>query len=203
MTRRLFATAAAALSVGVAVAAPVPKAPPAPAPKASATLTLATAKMNGQFIQITSSVTVMETAMQQEVVVQDGQQVTIAKPVIRSRQVQQTYQMTVQGTKATTADGKELSDDDLAKKLGDGAAVVQAPANLDPEWKKLFANDVIFLEPKAVARPGGVGFGGGIGVAPGGPVVMPAPALVPIQAVPVQAVPVEIAPPPPLPVEKK
>lgn len=196
MTRRLFALAAAALSVGVAAAAPVPKTTPAPAPKAPATLTLASAKMNGQFIQITRSVDVTEYISVQEVIEQNGQQVTITKAVPRMKQVQQTYQMTLQGTKASTSDGKEISDDDLAKKLGDGAAVVQAPANLDPEWKKLFADDVIFLEPKVVARPGGVGVGGGIGVAPSGP------ALVPIQAVPVQVIEA-VPPPPPLPVEKK
>lgn len=200
MIRRLFATAVAALSVGVAVAAPVPKAIPAPSPKTSATLTLATAKMNGQFIQVTRTVDVTEYRAVQEVVEQNGQQVTITKTVPTIRQVAQTYQMTVQGTKASTPDGKEISDDDLAKKLSDGAAVVQAPANLDPEWKKLFADDVIFLEPKAVARPGGVGIGGGIGVVPGGPAILPAQPPVQVEILPVAPPP---PPPPPLPVEKK
>lgn len=196
MTRRLFA-AAAALSVGVAVAAPVPKTTPAPAPKAPATLTLATAKMNGQFIQITRTMDVPVSVVVQEVIEQNGQQVTVNKVVTQMRQQQQVYQMTVQGTKASTPDGKEISDEDLAKKLGDGAAVVQAPANLDPEWKKLFADDVIFLEPKVVARPGGVGIGGGIGVVPGGPAVLPVQPPAVIEVVP-------LPPPlPPPPVEKK
>ena len=199
MIRRLFATPLAALSVGVAVAAPVPKAPPAPAPKTSATLTLATAKMNGQFIQITRTVDVPVSVVVQEVIEQNGQKVTVNKKVTQMRQ-QQTYQMTVQGTMASTADGKEISDDDLTKKLSDGAAIVQAPANLDPEWKKLFADDVIFLEPKAVARPGGVGIGGGIVVVPGGPAVLPGQPPVQVQILPVAPPP---PPPPPLPVEKK
>ena len=198
MTRRLFATVAAVLSVGVAVAAPVPKAPPQPTPKAAATVTLATAKVNGQFLQITSSVTVMETVIQQEVVEQGGKQVTIAKAVVQPRQVQQIYQMTLQGTKATTADGKEIAEEDLVKKLGDGAAVVQVNGTLDPEWKKLFADDVIFLEPNR----GGVkpGFGGGIGVVPGGPAILPAQPPIQVEILPVAPPP---PPPPPLPVEKK
>lgn len=189
MTRIL---AAALLCAGVAAAAPVPKAPPAPAPKASASLTLATAKVSGQMIQVTSSVTLMEAVVQPEVVNQNGQAVTINKVVTRARQIPQTYQMPLQGIKATTADGKEVGEDELAKKLGDGGPVVQAPANMDPEWKKLFADDVIFLEPPVMSGPGR--FPGG------GPAILPAlPALPPGQ---VEIVPL---PPPPVlvPVEKK
>lgn len=188
MTRRLFATAVAALSLGVAVAAPVPKTPPPPAPKASATAQLSTAKMNGEYIQITQSVTVTEYISVNEVIEQNGQNVTITKAVPRQRQVESTYQMTVKGTKASTAGGKEISEEDLPKKLGEGVSVVQVPAGFDPEWKKLFADDVIFLEP--------------IGNGPGGRAVMPAlPGGVVVQPARLQAVPVQIAPP--LPIEKK
>ncbi len=188
MTRRLFAAFAAVLSVGVAVAAPVPKVPPPPSPKASATVTLATAKVNGQFLQITGSVTIMETVMQQEVTIRNGQQVIVAVPVTLSRHVLQTYQMVLKGTKATTADGKEISEEDLAKKLGDGGAVVQVNGALDPEWKKVFADDIIFLESN------NVGVKPGFGIAPGGgAVIRPLPirpiirpALPPIEELPVE-----------------
>lgn len=178
MTRRLFATAVAALSVGVATAAPVPKAPPPPTPKGGATVQLATAKVNGDLIQVTQSVSITQYIAVQEVVVQNGQNVTITKAIPQTQQVQQTYAMSLKGTKASTTDGKEIAEDDLAKKLGDGAAVVQVPAGFDPEWKKLFADDVIFLEPNAAVLPGGR-----LAPLPAPVPVAPPGALVPVPAV--------------------
>jgi hypothetical protein len=153
MFRRSLAVAA--LIVGVASAAPVPKAPPPPSPKSGATIQLATAKVNGEAIQISQQVSLMEVVMVPEVVQQNGQQVTVYKQQVVQRQMPQTVQMPLKGTKASTADGKEIAEDDLAKKLGDGAAVVQVPPGFDPEWKKVFADDVIFLEANPAALPGG------------------------------------------------
>lgn len=170
MTRRLFA-AVAALSVGVAVAAPVPKTAPPPAPKTGATVQLATAKVTGEAIVVTHAVNQMVAVPVTETIVQNGQQVTVTKYVTQTVQSQQTYQMTLKGTKASTADGKEIAADDLAKKLGDGAAVVQVPVGFDPEWRKLFADDVVFLEPAWNGPPGGL--------LPGGPVARPLPAPLP------------------------
>lgn len=192
MTRRLLT--AAVLCTAAAYAAPVPKAPPPPAPKTSANLQLGTAKMNGELIQITQTVDQISYVMVQEVVDQNGQQVTVTKQVPQTRQVQQVYNMTLKGTKASTADGKEIAEEDLAKKLADSTAVVRCYQAFDPEWKKLFADDVIFLEPNnvGVVRPGfpgggvrplpaplppGGGFGGGIIIEKD--VILPVPAPLP------------------------
>ena len=117
MIRKLLA--AAALTAAAATAAPVPKAPPPPAPKTSASLQLATAKMSGEFIQITQTVDVMTVSTVTETITQNGQQVTITKAVPKLVQQQQTYSMAAKGMKATTAAGKEISEEDLVKKLAD------------------------------------------------------------------------------------
>lgn len=182
MTRTLLAAAVATAVAAAATAAPVPKTPPAPAPKAGGSLQLATAKMNGELIQITQMYDQTVYTQVTETVEQNGQQVTVTKMVPQTKQVAQTYQMTLKGTKATTADGKEVSEEDLAKKLADTAAVVQVPAGFDPEWKKLFADDVIFLEQsnRVIGRPGGgVIRPVPLPVNPGG--VAPAPAPLPIE----------------------
>jgi hypothetical protein len=171
MTRRLFASVAAALSVGVAAAAPVPKTAPPPAPKTGATVQLATAKVSGEMIVLTATTSQMVAVPVTETIVQNGQQITVTKYVTETRHVPVTMQMVLKGTKASTADGKEIAEDDLAKKLGEGGAVVQVPVGFDPEWRKLFADDVVFLEPNLNRGPGG-----GL-LAP--PVARPLPALPP------------------------
>lgn len=181
MTRQFLAAAVALGVVGIAAAAPVPKAAPAPAPKAGATLQLATAKMSGEVIQMT----LLYDSMVSKVVVQNGRQVVVTETV----KTPVTQQIVLKGTKATTADGKEISEEDLAKKLADPTAVVQVPAGFDPEWKKLFADDVIFLEP---ARNAGIGRPGVI-IRPGGPAVLPVIPVNPGGVVPLPA---------PLPIEK-
>ncbi|MFY7951181.1 MAG: hypothetical protein ACOVT5_01620 [Armatimonadaceae bacterium] len=180
---------ALALTAALATAAPVPKAPPAPAPKTSASLTLATAKVSGQMIQVTQTVSTITYVVVPLVRVVNGQNVTVMTQEPKMQQVTQTYQMALKGIKASTADGKEVGEDDLAKKLGDGGPVVQVPANMDPEWKKLFADDVIFLEPPVMSGPGRF--------PNGGQAILPA--LPPGQ---VEIIPL---PPPPVlvPVEKK
>ncbi|MCU0703462.1 MAG: hypothetical protein MUF18_05740 [Fimbriiglobus sp.] len=197
MTRRL-STACALVAASVAVAAPVPKTAPAPAPKTGATITLATAKMNGELIQVSQTVNVTRIVQVQEVVKQDGQEVTITKQVPQTQQVQQVVNLPLKGIKASTADGKEISEEDLAKKLGDGAAVVQVPAGFDPEWRKLFADDVLFLESSGVR--GGV-VRPGVGIAPAVPLV---PVIRPLPGLPVPAVPPPaVDPVPPKKEEKK
>lgn len=171
MTRTLTAVL---LAAGVAAAAPVPKSTPAPAPKAGTTLQLATAKLNGEVIQVT----MMYDSFVSKVVVQNGQQTVVTETV----KTPITQQYMLKGTKATAADGKEISEEDLAKRLADATAVVQVPAGFDPEWMKLFADDVIFLEaPRgAVGRPGVIRPGGPailpvIPANPGGPAILPVP----------------------------
>jgi hypothetical protein len=170
MPRRLYAVVAA-LSVGMAVAAPVPKTAPPPAPKTGATVQLSTAKVSGEMIVLTATTTQMVAVPVAETIVQNGQQVTITKYVTETRHVPVTMQMMLKGTKASTADGTEIGEDDLAKKLGDGAAVVQVPMGFDPEWRKLFADDVVFLEAKNNLPPGAV--------MPGGLLAQPLPAPLP------------------------
>ena len=104
---------------------------------------------------------------------------TITKMVTQTRQREFSYQMPLTGLKASTADGKEISGDDLEKKLADPTAVVQVQPGFDPEWKKLFADDVIFLEAGRNVLPGVGGPGGALRpIAPalpgGGPAALPA-----------------------------
>lgn len=183
MTRVLIA---AALAAGVATAAPVPKTAPAPSPKAGATAQLGTAQISGEMIQITQTVDVTSYTAVQVVKQVNGQPVVINKAEPQTRQVTRTMRMPLQGAKATTADNKELSQEELAKRLADPTAVVQVPADFDPEWKKLFADDVIFLQTTGASTGG---FGGAVGrprvilpalpIAPGGGVA-PVPVPVPV-----------------------
>jgi hypothetical protein len=95
-----------------------------------------------------------------------------------------TYQL--DGVKVTTGDGKELTGDDLTKKLAEPVAAVRSATPFDAEWRKLFADDVLFVE---LVRP----LGGGVINPPGGGVVRPLPirpgirpALPPVEELPVE-----------------
>ena len=154
---------------GLAVAAPVPKAPPPPAPKTSANLTLGTATLNGQLIRITY----------------DAPPLAVVNPAV-VRPPTRTMSVSLAMVKVTTADGTELTGDDLTKKLADGPAVARSTVALDPEWRKLFADDVLFIEPSGKpAAPGAVLPGGGAVIRPG--VIRPAlPVVPPVEKLPVK-----------------
>ena len=169
MTRYLL-TAAALLAGFAATAAPVPKLPPPPAPKASANLTLGVGKVAGETVEVNNTVTTYQTQFVARNQVVNGQNVVIQEAVATPIQQSVTYRYAMAGTKATTADGKELDADALAKKLGDGGAVVIASGALDPEWRKLFADDVVFLEMTNAGR---------VGVAGGGVIRLLAPPVAP------------------------
>jgi hypothetical protein len=191
MTRALLVALFAAVVPVVAVAAPVPKGPPPPNPKTSAAFDLTTGKVVGQVLQVQTTVTTYQVQMVAKNVVVNGQNVVVNEAVTVPVQQPVTRSLPLQGYKATTADGKELDAEALEKKLGDGGPVVQSAVTVDPEWRKVFADDVVFLEPH----------GAGGNVIRGG--VMPAPAVVrpAIRVVPAAVPPV--APPPPPVVEKK
>lgn len=139
---------------GLAVAAPVPKTPPAPAPKTPANFILGTAVVEdspgaGKMLKfsyprpaVASSVNLPPAAQ---------------RPLTTS--------MRLAEVKATTADGKELTGDDLEKALSSSVPAVRSTVAFDPEWKKLFADDVVFIE---TVRLNPVAPGGAIApVAPG------------------------------------
>ena len=180
-------TLAAILGSAAAFAAPVPKSPPPPAPKTNASLQLGTAKMNGEMIQFSYTVdqTVAMTVSRLEAI--KGENITVTAVEYQTKTVPVSMNLNAKAIKATTADGKELSEEDLAKKLTDGAAVVRVYTAFDPEWKRLFADDVIFLDATANVRPGGV-------IRPG--VVRPLPAPLPPGLPPIIEKAVEVAPAP-------
>lgn len=171
---------AAALAGGVAVAAPVPKAPPVPSPKSQAAFVLGTAavldqKGNGPVLKFSYEIQPAASSVD---------------PAIGGRPRPprvSTVQYTLEGVKVTTADGKELTGDDLTKKLSEPVAAVRSATAFDAEWRKLFADDVVFVE---LVRPVG---GGVIGPNPGGGVVRPLPIRPGIRPVlpPVEELPVE------------
>lgn len=162
----------AVLAGGVAAAAPVPKTPPAPSPKAGATFLLGTAVVvDGKALQFSYTL--------QTSPVSTGIAPRPPRPVTSNYQLD--------AVKVTTADGKELDGDDLAKRLSEPVAAVRCSGAFDAEWRKLFADDVLFVELIAV-RPGG-----GVINPPGGGVVRP----LPVRPLPVEEVP-EVKP-----VEKK
>ncbi len=158
---------------GLAVAAPVPKAPPPPAPKTSANLTLGTGTLNGQLIQITYPAPPVLLA-------NPGANAAVNRPATRTMSVQ------LAAVKVTTADGTELTGDDLKKKLAEMPAVARSTVALDPEWRKLFADDMLFIEPSGKpAAPGAVLPGGGAVIRPG--VIRPAlPVVPPVEKLPVK-----------------
>lgn len=170
---RTTLAAAALLAASVAVAAPVPKAPPPPNPKSTANLYLASAKMSGANIELTQTQQSARARMVTETVEVNGVPTQVTKQIIEYTPTQVTMQMTTAGMKVTTADGKEVAADDIAKKIGDGAAVVRVIGTLDPEWRKMFADDVLFLEQGGAA--GFVGRPGVVRVAP--PVLVPPPGI--------------------------
>jgi hypothetical protein len=185
MLRVMLAALVAAGATFPLTAAPVPKAPPPPAPKAGATFTLSVAKSaGGGLLELSTTAAVSKAITVNTNEVVNGQQVQVTRTQYVTENVPVARRITLTGTKATTADGKELDEDALAKRLGDGGAVVQVPAGFDPEWRKLFTDDVVFLETKAAA-----------GVAPpmmAAPARLIRPALIPPPALP-----------PPPPVEKR
>jgi hypothetical protein len=175
-------SAAAVLAVGaLAAAAPVPKLPAQPAPKAAASATLCVAKsVGGGQIEVQSVQQVTRAVPFVETIEQNGQQVNITRMNYVTESVPVTTRMNLTTSKITAADGKDVSADDAAKRLGDGGAVVQVQGAFDPEWRKLFADDVLFLET---------------------PVAQPRPAAMP--AVRLGAALPAVAPPPPPRIEKK
>lgn len=150
MFRALFLAAATA---GVAIAAPVPKAAPAPSPKESATFMLGTATSDGQTVKFSYVATTTT--------VFNG--IGARAPIVRPAERTTNYQLA--RVKVTTADGKELTGDDLTKVLANPTAAVRSTTPFDAEWRKLFADDVVFIEMvraggNAVGRP--VIGGGGV-----------------------------------------
>jgi len=148
----MFRAFVLAVSVGgLAVAAPVPKAPPAPSPKTPATLLLGTAVVDGPRLRISYDAP------------------PLASAAVRGpgpgRATTRTALVTLEAVKVTTADGTELTGDDLTKRLAESPAVARSTTALDPEWKKLFAADVLFIEPN----------GKNAGVNPANPIAPVAP----------------------------
>ncbi len=166
---------AATLAGSVAVAAPVPKAPPGPDPKASANFTLGTGVIADN--PRTGVKALRFTYEMPGLVASDPLIGGVGRP---PRPLTTSLQLTA--IKVTTADGKELTGEDLEKKLAEAVPMVRSTVAFDAEWKKLFADDVLFLES---VRPA-VGGGGVINPLPGGGVVRPLPGLIrPLPALPV------------------
>lgn len=170
MFRALLLTAGVA---SAAVAAPVPKATPAPTPKTPANLTLGTATLDGTRVKITydappAAIDPLSSAPPR-----------VGRPLTRTTSV------LLASVKVTKADGTELTGDDLTKRLGESPAVARSVTAIDPEWKKLFADDVLFIEPNGKAAnpfaPGG----------PGGAVIRPLPVRRGAVLPPVEEPPVE------------
>lgn len=172
----------AVLAGGVAAAAPVPKSPPVPSPKTQASFLLGTATVvDGKALQF--SYTLPATPVS---AVNPASGIGPRPP----RPVTSSYQL--ESVKVTTADGKELTGDDLTKRLSEPVAAVRCSGEFDAEWRKLFAEDVLFVELNTV-RPGG-----GVINPLGGGVVRPLPGTRLLRPVtPVEEVP-EVKP-----VEKK
>ena len=93
----------------------------------------------------------------------------VAMPGVRSTSVLLT------SIKVTTTDGKELTGDDLTKKLGESPAVARSTTVIDPEWKKLFADDILFIEPNGNAAGGFAPAGPGVNPLNPGGVIRPLP----------------------------
>ncbi len=137
---------ATSLAVGGAVAAPVPKGPPPPNPKTGVMLDMAVAKSLGDgMLEVRGFRVITEYVPVTETLTVGGHRVQSTRLDSKIKQERMTYRVRAEWLKATTVDGKELDADVLAKKLGDGGPVVRAETGYDPEWRKVFADDVVFL----------------------------------------------------------
>lgn len=130
-------------------------------------------KDGGLVQQETVMVPVQETVTVTEVV--NGQQVT--KEVAVTKVVTKTMERTtkLKDLKASGADGKAISADDLEKKLKDGSTVVMVMGKLSDDQRKVFKDDTIFIEqgpPVPPGPPGGL---------PGGPPKGPPEPLEPVR----------------------
>ena len=142
----------------LAVAAPLPKTPPSPNPKTTAEAILGTIKQeaNGSlmfhYMGIRSRASVV-----QEVVtnIVDGKEVTSTVNV--TRVTPEPYQikltLNVKTSRVTDTKGEVISEDDLKKRIEKDLTVVRLVAPIDAEWRKFFADDVLFLEPSTISIP--------------------------------------------------
>ena len=131
-----------------AVAAPVPKTSP-PNPKSAAAATLVVLKGEPGPLAVSMPNIVYVTKTGTRTVEVDGRQQAVQYTYQEPVTVMTTIAVDTSKGKVTTADGKELSADDLRAKLKAGMPAVLLPAGqaFDPEWRKLFADGVVFVEP--------------------------------------------------------
>jgi hypothetical protein len=148
------------------IAAPLPKVAPAPAPKTSAEAIIGTLKLeaNGMMSFHYSGFRQKAVLAQETLtVLVDGKEVTstvnITKLVPEPSQLR--MNLPAKSNRITDVKGEAVPEDDLKKKLEGEVTVVRVMSQMDPEWRKFFADDVLFIEvgnlpvARGVAGPGG------------------------------------------------
>lgn len=138
-----------------------------------------TAKLVRNLVQVqeTVNVSVAKAVPVTVTTIEDGKEITVTRQEIVFETIQQqtVRNYSLKGLKASDGKG-EIAEDDLKKKLEDGASVVISNGPLEKAWKKMFAEDVIFLE--TAGRMGGVRPGvrplpAPINPGAGGPAILP------------------------------
>ena len=140
------------------LAAPLPKLPPPPSPKTTAEAILGTLRLDANgymsFVYIGSQ---NKAVIAQELVtaIVDGKPVVttvnITKIIVEPAEIKMLVHP--KAARATDVKGEVVSEDDLKTRLAKDITVVRLSMPLDPEWRKFFADDVLFLEYANVGLP--------------------------------------------------
>lgn len=122
---------------------------PAPLnPKAGSSFTLGHAKLKGESIEFTTTKQEFSQTAVKETVTKNGKPVEVVTLVEKlQKPVTQTNPQPLKVTIVTDSGGKELKGDELAKRLAEPVMAVNVYNGFDPEWRKLFPDDMIYLVP--------------------------------------------------------
>lgn len=116
-------------------------------PKQGVTFFLEQGRMKGAAVEVVSVPVYYALTPVKETVVRDGKTVEVTTMVDKQQRGRPSpSQIQLKNATVTTADGKQLTGDELAKKLAEPVMMVRLPRRADPEWRKLFSDDVFFLE---------------------------------------------------------
>ena len=140
------------------LAAPLPKLPPPPSPKTTAEAILGTLRLDANgymsFVYIGSQNKAV-IAQEQITTLVDGKPVVttvnITKIIVEPAEIKMLVHP--KAARATDVKGEVVSEDDLKTRLAKDITVVRLSTPLDPEWRKFFADDVLFLEANGGGMP--------------------------------------------------
>ena len=134
----------------LAVAAPLPKLTPAPTPKGGSDISIGILTLEDNTIVFKRDFLPSRVTMVQKVETElvDGKETVVTKPVVETTYTQDTIKQIIdfRSNRVTTTKGEVIAEEDLRKLLTAEITAVMIPSNADPEWRKFFTDDVLFIE---------------------------------------------------------